>query len=453
MASEHIRYGIRSFTAGVLTAVGLCGAFLAWPLVLWLSLLLLGLVLAARIFLDYFVITKAVKAVNAGIDRMIAGDFTEPIQTGTSMPKWTNQIAEALNLLQKDALLLLESTQEHNATQTAILSGLNEGVLSTDQHGLVKSENALAAKLLHAAPAANGQGDYLYLRGVNYNYVWNLMEKSMDLGKPHVEEINISGEGELRVIEVYTAPLDFGDEEGALAVLCDVTHVKQLERLREDFVANVSHELKTPLTSIRGYIDLLRSHRRKPQEAEQFYEILEIEADRLQSLIDDLLELSEIQAGDAQRARNERVFLYQVADDVLTEIEPLAAKMDVTLHLEVDPDLMVRANRTRMKQLFTNLVSNAVKYNRPGGDVWVRASRERDRVTIEVKDNGIGIPMEDMSRIFERFYRVSKSRSREMGGTGLGLAIVKHIAGLYGGSVSVDSEPERGTSFTVVLPL
>lgn len=453
MVNEQVRLGLLAFASGVLITLGTVGVVLQWSPSLWLTFYILAFLFLLRLVVKYWALAQAVKTIRDGMERLTSGDFSEPITLRSDMPTFTQKIADQLNKLQRDVSHLIESTRENNLTQTAIMSGLNEGVISTNQQGVVRSENALAAKLLHVSAEPNHLDDHLYLRGVNYNYVWNQMVKSMKSGESHVEEINISGEGEQRVIEVYTAPLDLGNEEGALAVLRDVTHVKQLERLREDFVANVSHELKTPLTSIRGYIDLLRSHKRKPQQAEQFYEIIEIEADRLQLLIDDLLELSEIQAGDVQRTRNEQVYLYQTADEVLTEIEPLAAKMQVTLHLEIDPDLIVRSNRSRMKQLFTNLVSNAVKYNKPGGEVWVRANQERDRTIIEVKDNGIGIPPEDQARIFERFYSVSKSRSRELGGTGLGLAIVKHIAGLYGGSVSVDSEQGRGTSFTVVLPL
>ena len=262
---------------------------------------------------------------------------------------------------------------------------------------------------------------------------------------------NEGGSVEAGPVNVYTRDSSSGTR-GALAVIRDVSHMKQLERMREDFVANVTHELKTPLTSISGYIDLLRSKPRSPEDAEQFYEIIDIEADRLQFLISDLLELSEIQTGDVHHNKNEIFYLYSTVDELFVELEPLASKHQVQLHLLVDPDFQIRANASRMKQLLMNLLSNAIKYNRPGGDVWVESIQERGRGIIVVRDNGIGIPEEDLPRIFERFYRVSKSRSTALGGTGLGLAIVKHIASLYGGSVHVRSALGEGTSFTITFP-
>lgn len=451
-----LKDSLSMFIVGLLTAAAIIGLVYDWPLLLCVFLLSAAVLLALFVFLHLRNLSESLEHYRTGIEAMTQGDFAVSFIPSDVPSSLLAELGQSLDALSDYLAYLLEGSQEQSLLQQAILDGLNEGVVSTDRRGRIKLETPLVRELLRG-PAATapgrGQENYLFLRGVSYNYIWGLMAKAMQQQKSIQEEINLSTGTETRSIEVYTAPLRLGDEVGALAVLRDVTLIKQLERMREDFVANVTHELKTPLTSIRGYVDLLRSTPRLPAEAEQFYEILDIEADRLQALINDLLELSEIQVGDYQRTRNESVVLYQVCDEVLGELAPLACERKVRLHLDVDPDLVIRANASRIKQLLTNLISNAVKYNKEGGDVWVDAAVERSTMTLRVRDSGIGIPPEHHARIFERFYRVSKSRSREVGGTGLGLAIVKHIAGLYGGTVRVESAPGEGSIFTVLLPM
>ncbi len=377
-----------------------------------------------------------------------------------------SQIYYAVRGVQDSFQQKIEEEKSLRALQNSILEGLNEGVIFADYQGQIIIETGLVKQLLrrYSAQRPDHPDDgvpmvpdealdsYIFLRGVNYNHVWSLMLRAMHEENAFIQEISLAGPGEPRILEVYVKPLSYGSTQGALAVLRDVSHVKQLEKIREDFVANVTHELKTPLTSIKGYIDLLRSKRREPEEADQFYEIIDIEADRLQDLISDLLELSAIQAGDKHSPRREKVYLYPLVDEIFMNLCPLAQKSDIHFHLDVDPDFYLMATEGRMNQLMTNLISNAVKYNKPGGDVRVETKRARNRSIIVVQDNGIGIPEEDKARIFERFYRVSKSRSRELGGTGLGLAIVKHIASLYGGTVRVRSELGKGSSFYVIFP-
>lgn len=222
--------------------------------------------------------------------------------------------------------------------------------------------------------------------------------------------------------------------------------------MRSDFVANVTHELKTPLTSIRGYIELLKSGERDAETTQSFYEIIEIEAERLQKLTDDLLQLSEIE----HAAPESEVPLSSLAETVERAAEtlrPEARARHIGLRLFIPPDLQVRAHPRRLYQLMKNLMENGIKYNRDGGILNVSAAVERGAVVIRVHDTGIGIPPEHQDRIFERFYRVDKGRSRELGGTGLGLSIVKHIVGLYAGDIGVASEPGVGTTFTIRFPM
>ena len=226
----------------------------------------------------------------------------------------------------------------------------------------------------------------------------------------------------------------------------------ELQDMRSEFVANVSHELKTPLTSIRGFVDTLRNgHIEDKATQERFLEIIDIEAERLHQLICDILQLSEIEGMDNE-LELQQFDISESLDDVATLLDEKATERHVSIIVEDCEKLPVLASRYRIKQILINLVDNAIKYNKVNGKVYIRADREPDRmVVLRVRDTGEGIPPEHQPRVFERFYRVDKSHSREMGGTGLGLSIVKHIAQLYDGSTSVESVPGVGTTFTVRL--
>ena len=224
-----------------------------------------------------------------------------------------------------------------------------------------------------------------------------------------------------------------------------------LEAMRSEFAANVTHELKTPLTSIMGYIELLKAGPREEAVRDNFYEIIQIEAERLQNLIDDLLLLSEIESN--KDAHVQECDVSEILEKAAAALSVSADKRGVSLEIEAGERLPMTADPRRLHQLFVNLLDNAVKYNRPGGRVRATASAGSARLTVTVADTGIGIDPSHFERLFERFYRVDKSRSRKMGGTGLGLSIVKHIVQLYGGEIGVESVPGEGTAFTVRLPL
>jgi two-component system phosphate regulon sensor histidine kinase PhoR len=199
-------------------------------------------------------------------------------------------------------------------------------------------------------------------------------------------------------------------------------------------------------------VELLKGGERDPRTTAQFYEIIEIEAERLQALIDDMLQLSEIEGNRDDPGTIQMVSLAEVAAETAERLAPVAEKAGVAIQTDLDPTLTMRASRLRLEQLFYNLMDNAVKYNKPGGEVRVSVRRERKFTVVTVEDTGIGIPEEHHDRIFERFYRVDKSRSRQLGGTGLGLSIVKHIVTLYNGDISVVSHPGQGTLFIVRFP-
>jgi two-component system phosphate regulon sensor histidine kinase PhoR len=240
-------------------------------------------------------------------------------------------------------------------------------------------------------------------------------------------------------------------DDAVLMVLHDLTEVERLNRVRQDFVANVSHELKTPLTSVRGYAEtLLEGGLEDAEHREEFVRIIRDQATRLQDLVEDLLALAELERPDV-RLKMEVVDLRELAQHQASHFERRAAAAGLELTTEPGPPVRVRADRERIVQVLANLLDNALKYTERGG-VEVAFGRNLDRAWCEVRDTGTGIPEPDLPRIFERFYRVDKARSREKGGTGLGLSIVKHILALHGGSISVSSTVGRGTTFRFELP-
>jgi len=243
-----------------------------------------------------------------------------------------------------------------------------------------------------------------------------------------------------------------GEREGMIMVFHDLTRLKQLERTREEFVANVSHELRTPLSLIKGYIEtLLDGARNNPEVAERFLRIIERNTNRLDLLIQDLLTISALESG-RMKLNLQPVDLHALAEKALNDLHGRAENKNVTLVNEL-PFLPTLADANRLDQVFANLVDNAIKYGRPNGRVTVSGRKlEDDRLELFVQDDGPGIPPEALDRVFERFYRVDKARSRDSGGTGLGLAIVKHLVQAQGGRLWAESELGAGTTFRFTLP-
>jgi two-component system phosphate regulon sensor histidine kinase PhoR len=237
-------------------------------------------------------------------------------------------------------------------------------------------------------------------------------------------------------------------------VLNEVTEIKKLENIRRDFVANVSHELRTPITSIKGFVEtLIDGAIHQPEEAERFLQIVARQADRLNAIIEDLLSLSRLET-DVERGEVElqQVDLQPVLEAAVQTCAPQADEKRMRLVLAWEGDLAARANPRLIEQALVNLIGNAIKYSPAGQEVRVSAAATGRTVQLQVSDQGAGIDKRHLPRLFERFYRVDKARSRELGGTGLGLAIVKHIALAHGGMVSVESEPGQGSTFVISLP-
>jgi two-component system phosphate regulon sensor histidine kinase PhoR len=281
----------------------------------------------------------------------------------------------------------------------------------------------------------------------------DMLSRVLASGEPLKGRLELSAANG-RSFEVQVAPLPASSRQGAIAVLHDITDLERLERVRKDFVANVSHELRTPLAAIRGYAEtLLEGALEDPENNRQFLEIIKAQAARLNNIASDLLILSELESGRAEPAEAEAFSIRGVLDNALRTVESEARVRGVTLVCGQVEDASVSGSKIRLEQALVNLLDNAIKFNRPAGEVRIEITRRPDRqVRISVADTGIGIPSQDLSRIFERFYRVDKARSRAVGGTGLGLSIVKHILERMKGTVSVTSDLGKGSVFSITLP-
>ena len=239
--------------------------------------------------------------------------------------------------------------------------------------------------------------------------------------------------------------------EGALGVFFDITRIERLESVRQEFLSNVSHELRTPLTAILAFVETLETGAMEdPESNHRFLEIIRKNASRMHGLIDDILELTSIEGGNVQ-VRSAPIELHALVNEVASSLATKAFAQGITITNSVAPEAVIYADARRLEQMLTNLIENGIKFNREEGRVTIRyESGARDRILVE--DTGEGIPGQHLERLFERFYRVDRARSREMGGTGLGLAIVKHLALLHGGEVTVTSELGKGSTFTIHLP-
>ncbi len=335
------------------------------------------------------------------------------------------------------------------ARREAILASMTEGVLAVDAKLRVSFHNEFFSRAVATHGISEGVPLIKVLRDPA---LFELLKRVVDTGETLSQRVKMSV-GEERTFEVYATPLASHSSRGALAILHDITPLERLERVKRDFVANVSHEFRTPLATITGYAEtLLDGGLDDKRNRRKFVEVIQANSVRLNNLAADLITLSQLEAGwpEAQPAP---IHIGEVIHNAISTLEPVARLNGITLRLQEIEDVEVLGHRIHFEQALVNLVDNAIKFNKPSGEVCVKAVRiSNDHVEISVSDTGIGIPREDQSRIFERFYRVDKARSRQVGGTGLGLSIVRHAVEQMGGSVKVTSEFGKGSCFTITLP-
>lgn len=354
-------------------------------------------------------------------------------------------LAQALNRLAATAEEQFEAVSKERDRLQEILAGMSEGVLVVGPDGRALMINPAFYRLFDLAGDFTGRP---VLEITRHPGLARLVEDTLRLDQPQSGQIELITP-ERRTLLLASAPLS----RGAVVAARDTTELTRVADMRRDFVANVSHELKTPLAAIRGYAETLRDGALdEPPTARRFTERILNQCHRLQELLDDLLTLSRLE-GVASSLELEPIDLQAVVRRTVEMLSPAAREKRVEIEVEETPVAPLHGDADGMERLLVNLIDNAIKYNRPEGRVMVRLSRADGQAVLEVSDTGIGIPPESIPRIFERFYRVDKGRAREEGGTGLGLAIVKHVAQAHGGQVEVESRLGRGSTFRVRLPV
>ena len=362
-------------------------------------------------------------------------------------------LAAALNEMASRLEAQMTELSEDRTRLTAILTGMVEGVLVLDRQGHILLTNTAMERMFGLTPGEiNGRPFIEVLRHHRLN---EFIQRTLETGANRTDEITMLFPDErIFAVQASTVRRFSGQSRlGAVFVFHDVTTLKHLEQVRKDFVANVSHELRTPLTSIKGYIEaLLDGAKDDPQQCTTFLHILEKHTNRLNDIISDLLALSQIESRQYQW-KKEEVNVSDLLEKASSVLRPLAEKKNQTLIITHTENLEpLIGDFEKLALVVINLLDNAIKYTPEGGKITLQADQSSDGIEITVSDTGLGIPQKDLSRIFERFYRVDRARSRELGGTGLGLSIVKHIVEAHGGTIAVKSHLEKGTTFIVTIP-
>lgn len=404
-------------------------------------------------------ITKPLSDIVSAARRMSSDNRT--VHVKTTAQDEVGLLASTLNHMADQLHAKIDELSEDRTQLLAVLTSMVEGVMVLDSRGRVLQINPALERMFGISRMdARGRPCAELFRHQQLNDLVTTMLRSRT---HHQDEIVLPFSGRCLQIEASPAGSERENEACVVLVFHDITELRRLEKIRKDFVANVSHELRTPLTSIKGYVEALLDGAKDDLTASvKFLEIILKQSDRLNLIIEDLLELSTIESGGVS-LKEEPLDLRSVIERTLSMIKPIADKNHHRLVTAVDPSLpAVAGDEDRFVQVLTNLLDNAVKYTPAGGTITVgakpassvgNAEAPAGAIELSVTDTGIGIPEEDRPRVFERFYRVDKARSRELGGTGLGLAIVKHIVEGHGGQVWVEANHPHGSRFVVRLPL
>ena len=410
-----------------------------------LVVLVVGLILIAPAWLLARSFVRPFRELREGAERIAAGDYGHRVPGGV----WrdSRDLARSFNEMSANLAGQIDRLEAERGQLRAVLGGMVEGVVAVAKGQRVLFANAAAGRMLEFDPSvATGRPFYEMVR---QPAVQAIIERAFKTGQPQGEEMEFHNPAS-RHVRVYVAPLS--TEPAAILVLDDMSELRRLERLRQDFVANVSHELKTPLAVVKTCVETLLEGAAEDSKARgPFLQQIAEQTDRLHALILDLLSLARIESGD-EAMHFEMVSVRDAVERCLDRHRPRAEAKRTTLEsIPSSEELTVWADEEALAQILDNLVDNAVKYTQEGGQIRVRWGADGNRVCLSVEDNGPGIPARDLPRIFERFYRVDRARSRELGGTGLGLSIVKHLVQSMGGTVRATSEVGTGTTLTVNL--
>ncbi len=399
---------------------------------------------------------KVVQQLTRGLDALARGRTVRPIEG-----RWLGSLGSLVTVFNSIAPELeerLTRLERDRQLLEKVLEGMAEGVMAVDARRRLLFVNRAAIQFFGLPFGESGR---LVAEAVRIPRVQEAIEATLTGDGPHQEEIAVSVRTPERPratglsLAVHGTRLPGSPVPGAVLVFHDVTELRRLERMRQDFVANASHELKTPLASIRAYTEtLIDGAIDDPKVKYEFLHRIDEQADRLHQLILDMLSLARLETGD-NAFSHEPMSLLPGIRRIVEAHRPRAQSKNQNLTIELDSEceaVLVRADEEAIRQILDNLVDNAINYTPTGGRIHVACRVSDDAVAIDVRDNGIGIPREDLPRVFERFFRVDKARSREVGSTGLGLSIVKHLVQSLGGKVSVESRLNAGSTFRVSLP-
>lgn len=396
----------------------------------------------------FFLSRRHIKKMTAVLEEIAKGNLQQRINIYSKGA--LGQLAQAIDRALSGLTAKINALNKEAIKGKAIVTSMVEGVITIDRDTRILSLNPTAEKIFTIRKQdAEGR---LFLEVIRNNDISEIISRVLKSGEPLSSELNLI----LPVQKVFriNASAIFEDNivTGCVLVIHDITQTRRLEKIRSDFVANVSHELKTPLTSIKGFVEtLLEGAIDDKENNREFLRVIQEHAHRLENLIDDLLDLASLEERGIVLNIQE-VNVRGLADKVLAGFEAQLKKKGIEAGNELPGNLILKMDKDKIEQVFTNLIDNAVKFNRQKGSIKIYAEEIADsKIKVAVKDTGFGIPAKDIPRVFERFYRVDKARSRGLGGTGLGLSIVKHIIELHKGSVGVESAEGLGSEFSFTL--
>ena len=407
---------------------------------------LLAIVIGSTAFIF---VSKPIKEISSVAREIAMGNYSKrvSISTGDEL----SELARSINYMSEQINARIEEVISNKSRFEAVLLSMYEGTMVVDNSGAIILMNHVLKESFHVDEDPAGKKPLEIIRNIDIQETVNHVLKSRECIAS--QEISVLLPEE-KILKVYAAPvLREGEMDGAVLVFHDITDLKRLENIRKDFVANVSHEIKTPLTSIKGYTETLMDGAIEDKDnAKDFLRIIGADSDRLVRLVDDLLDLSKIESGKLNLAFAPHS-IESVIDRVVDGFKKQSGSKGIEIKKEVSGDLSkVKIDEAGIAQVLLNLIDNGIKYNKGKGSITISSQEKGPFVCVNVADTGIGIPEEDIQRIFERFYRVDKARSRQLGGTGLGLSIVKHIIQAHGGEVSVQSQLGKGSTFSFTLP-
>jgi len=410
-----------------------------------------------KLIFSYIIIIVVIFGFSAFLDNVLLGlfialalSFVFTYKISIDSKNESDKLVATLNKMAKKLEDKINEIEIKNQHLVAILESMVEGIIVVDKTSRIVSVN-ITVENIFSISKKNLEGK-IFLEVIRNNDISDIISAVLKKGEFTSCELTLVWPVQ-KIFQINASPIfEKGIVNGCLLVIHDMTEIRKLETMRRDFVANVSHELKTPLTSIKGFLEtLLEGALDDKENNRHFLIIMQNHTERLNKLVDDLLSLSHLESKEIL-LKKDFFSLYQQVAKVITNCGAQLKKKKIEIKNELPVDLSVNADRDKIEGVVTNLIDNAIKFNIESGTIRIYSQDQNGNIKIIIEDSGIGIPEKDMPRIFERFYRVDKARSTELGGTGLGLSIVKHIVELHGGNVGVESVEGLGSKFWFTLP-